>query len=334
MACSGGDLEYADKKGLWHNHNYVAQEKLDGARYIIHKDENGKVRIYSRQISKKTGFPPDKTLQLQHLAANFSSFVPNGTVIDGEVVAPGKSTFNLVTRVTGSKPERAWQIQHDEGFLLFRAFDMLAYDGRDISKETFGYRFNQLEYTVGYREIYISTVPMVTGTGKRKLYDEIIATGGEGIILKDIKAPYEQGVRAKHQVKVKTQRTFDVVFMGIELAKAETVKKGEEVATASRIAGKAGAIKIGQYVDLNMMNIEDGLFGVELERKLIEIGTVSGFDDAVRDDITTNADKYVGRVLEVKAQARFASGALQNPRFIQWRDDKNAEDCVFNKDEA
>jgi ATP-dependent DNA ligase len=334
MACSGGDLEYADKKALWDNPNYVAQEKLDGARYILHKDEQGRVRIYSRQISKKTGLPPDKTQQLQHLADYYGERVPNGTVIDGEVVAPGKSTFNLVTRVTGSKPERAWDIQHAEGFLEYRAFDILAFDGKDLTKRTFQDRYDTLLWVLYGKEGRIKHVPIFYDDEKRKLYDQIISEGGEGIILKALDCPYEQGTRAKHQVKVKTQRTFDVVFMGIELAKAETIKKGAEEATASRIAGKAGAIKIGQYIDFNTMNLDDGLFGMEFERRLVEIGTVSGFSDEVRDDITINHEKYIGRVLEVKAQARFASGALQNPRFIQWRDDKNTEDCVFNKDEA
>ena len=77
QAAEGGDVAYANKHGLWDDDSYVAQEKFDGARYIIHKDEQGDVRIYSRGLSKKTGEPVDKTSQLRHLADEFYHIAPS-----------------------------------------------------------------------------------------------------------------------------------------------------------------------------------------------------------------------------------------------------------------
>lgn len=337
QAASGGDLKAAEP--YWANDDYIAQEKLDGARYILHKDDKGVVKIYSRQISKKTNEPVVKTQNLQHLADEFSSLVPNGTVFDGEVIAPGTlSSSNLVTRVTGSKPDRALQVQQESGFLEFRAFDCLAYGGTVLTSYPYVERASRLYMTLPpssvhrkgkylYRQLEVSTEE-----GKRHLYQAVIDKGGEGIILKDGNAAYFQGERHKSWIKVKRQRTFDVVFMGVEMAAETSIKKGGTAATKTRIAGQAGAIKYGMIVvKPSYMN---GMFEVPESRELTFLGTVSGFDDAMRADITENYTDYIGRVFEVTGQEQFNSGAIRHPRFVQWRDDKNADECVFRPDEG
>lgn len=343
QAARGGDLEYAEKHSLFQRPEYAAQVKFDGARYIIHKDEIGRIRIYSRQISKKTGLPPDKTLQLQHLADEFASFASNGTVIDGEVVAPVRqSTFNLVTTITGSSPEKAYAKQSEHGFLRFQAFDVLALSGRDMTGFPLKSRHQMLATLLRHRGPHIRHSALHFGEAdKRALLKAVLAEGGEGIILKDINATYYQGERHRSWVKVKVKKTFDVVFMGIQLAEAETIKKGDTELTKSRIAGMAGAIRIGQYMMPPPRKSDEFQFALDLKTdstvpELREIGTVSGFDDAVRADITANAEKYAAerRVLEVTAQGRFKSGALQNPRFNQWRNDKNDTDCVLRDNEG
>jgi ATP-dependent DNA ligase len=338
MAAKGGDLEAAAP--YWDDPNYVAQEKLDGARYILHKNEQGIVTVYSRRISVKTGKPVDKTLQLNHLAEEFDRIAPNGTVIDGEVVAPGKSAFNLVTRVTGSTAERAFELQRDSVYLEYAAFDILALDGKPVILKSYNDREDMLTRLLQSQDSirFIKQLP-ISNSGKRTLYDKVIANGGEGVILKDLREPYRPGERHKAWIKVKRQKTFDVVFMGIEDAKEMSVKKGDTEATKSRIAGMAGAIRYGQFkpfhFDAKNTMLDLGLVKVDGRNELVELGTVSGFDDAVRADITANAKKYIGRVFEVAAQAQFPkSGALQNPRFLQWRDDKRAVDCVFRPDEG
>ena len=340
QAAVGGDERSAAK--FWDNDDYVAQEKLDGARYILHKDERGSVRVYSRQISKVTGAPVIKTEQLQHLADWVKARVPNGTVLDGEVVAPGISVSNNVTKVTGSKPERAMEIQQKHGFLEYRAFDLLAWSGTDYTGISYRVRHDTLVMTLRkwQQGSPIQALTMAVGTeAKRKLYAEVIAKGGEGIILKDTNSSYHQGDRHNSWVKVKKQRTFDVVFMGIELAKETTVKKGDEEASDSRIKGLAGAIRYGQYVQPDSSLPGMALFPFSASSKIVrlkELGTVSGFDDATRADITLNALVYTAqeRVLEVTAQEQFSSGALRHPRFVQWRDDKRSTDCIFRTDEG
>lgn len=336
QAAIGGDLKAAEP--YWGNDNYIAQEKLDGARYILHKDENGVVKVYSRQISKKTNEPVVKTRNLLHIADEFLKLVPNGTVFDGEVIAPGAlSSSNLVTRVTGSDPERAQRVQAESGFLEYRAFDCLAYDGKMLTDEPYAVRLEYLHAlppsSVHRKNRHVYRQLVVRGEeAKRHLYQAVIDKGGEGIILKDVAESYRQGERHKSWVKVKRQRTFDVIFMGVELAAETSVKKGATTATKTRIAGQVGAIKYGMYVVKPAYSI--GLLEIPESRELTPLGTVSGFDDATRADLTEHYEQYVGRVFEVTGQEQFKSGAIRHPRWVGWRDDKDAEECVFRADEG
>jgi ATP-dependent DNA ligase len=314
----------------------ASAEPFFGVRMILHKDMRGRVRLYSRRISKKTGEPADNTAQLQHIA-DAAKALPNGTVLDGEVVAPGETSIsNLVTKVTGSLPARAKEVQEKDGYLIFKAFDVLAFKGIDLTIEPFIMRQSFINDMLVDLEC-IEAVPWYTSERmKRKLYAEVCERGGEGLIFKRYDAPYHQGKRDKSWVKLKREKTWDVVFLGIELAKAETIKKGEEEATASRIAGKAGAIKFGQYA-LRPTKTDTFIFAIEHKTepvKLTEFGTCSGFDDAMRDDITENASVYIGRVFEIKAQQRFDSGSFRHPRFLRWRDDKQAAECIFRQNEG
>jgi ATP-dependent DNA ligase len=53
-----------------------------------------------------------------------------------------------------------------------------------------------------------------------------------------------------------------------------------------------------------------------------ELGTTGGgFSDALKQDIWDNPNNYIGRLMDVKANAVFESGSLRHPNFVRWRDD-------------
>jgi len=310
---------------FYSNPNYFAQEKFDGCRYLIHKGLDGSVKIYSKHTSVKTNTFTDKTGQLLHLADFVTQWMPPGTVLDGEVTAPpnlqkafgeDKSRSSVVTHITGALEEKARFIQLLHGHLEYEVFDLLAYKGEELLNQPYEDRFEKL-FDLDFG-LYMHLARLESGVNKKILYEEVVASGGEGIILKDMRSPYLEGQRKKAWIKVKKDREYDVVFMGVKWAEEESIKKGDLTPTRTRIAGQIGSIIYGQY--------RNG--------KLVELGNVSGLNDAERLHITNHWQELIGSVFTLRAYERSIHGALELPRFIRWRDDKPAEECKWDLNEA
>ncbi len=88
--------------------------------------------------------------------------------------------------------------------------------------------------------------------------------------------------------------------------------------------GKLGGVNGGLWVD-----------GKVVQR--CKVG--GGFNDAEREEIWNNFEKYAGRVLEVTGWQIFESGAMRHPNaardpltgLLKWRDDKEPQDCYWEK---
>lgn len=318
----------------YRNNRYGAQPKYDGIRYIAHVHATH-VEIYSRLQKTVEGKKLDeyvrKDQQLKHIAAELICKVPPGTVLDAEVVLPRpnehQSKSYKVQRYTGCAPEEAWRRMEEENcWVEFAVFDILAWQGEDLRAKSQEDRYERLKFVLDSRQFtFCFRAPMAYGYGeKRGMLDDTIARGGEGLILKDLDAPYDPK-RNKAWIKDKPMRSYDVVFMGITEAKEESTKVDGTI-SETKYKGLAGAIRFGQYVRTDHQTTE-----------LIEIGQTSGFDDATRIDVTENADEYTKRqrVFEVQAQGRQEGRyTLRHPQFKGWRDDKHSSVCVYQEGEA
>lgn len=306
---------------LWDSKSIVAEPKYDGSRYLMHVGI-GESRFTSRHISKKDGNFVEKTSNVPHLrdilAQNGLDTELEGTIFDGEIVVPNNVTSKSmdVTKIMGSLPERAIKTQNDNGWLDYYVFDVIFDKGQDIRHLPYQERRAIL---VGYLgsianpKIHLNITP-VEAEDKERFYQDIIEAGGEGVILKDIKAPY-----GKNWAKVKRSSTWDVIITGFKEPKEITKKvTGEESTSRFFENGWIGALEFGQYVD-----------GV-----LTEFGFCSGIDDALREKISNNRNNYLGSVIEITAQERLPSGKFRHPRFLRFRPDKNASQCVYRPDEV
>lgn len=61
-------------------------------------------------------------------------------------------------------------------------------------------------------------------------------------------------------------------------------------------------------------------------KELLEIGWASGFDEDQRSELS---ESDIGRVIEVKCQG-IIRDRLRHPRFVRWRDDKEASECTVS----
>jgi ATP-dependent DNA ligase len=186
----------------------------------------------------------------------------------------------------------------------YHIFDVLFYEGVDLR----GYpqsmrkrRAHEIAERIFKRNDRVWVVAD-HADDKEKMYDQWVAEGGEGGILKDQDAPYGSG-----WVKVKRFATLDTIVTGYTDA---------EHGVTGKYVGLIGAVKVSVW--------KDG--------KLVEIGQVSGMTDADRIAFTKRKSAFLGSVMEIRAQ-ELAKDRLRHPRFARMRPDmsKNSLTCTWKK---
>lgn len=343
---------------LWLDPLYVAERKYDGARYRMFK-EDGKVRFLSRQEQKVNGkgigTPVEKTGNVPHLVEWFS-WIPDGTVLDGEIITHELCTSREVTRIMGCQPEKAVARQLEEGYVTFMIYDMPFYSGHNITGKPWIVRRKAMEKLLNSHTGFANSKVKLSAVAydfKEETYLTIVEQGGEGVILKNVNSFYEASLDPKkiHKpkdtwYKVKKYDTYDVVIMGYteptkeytgkeletwqywespdghpslkqNFAVEDLIDHGFKPVTKHYFNGWIGAILFGQYNKAG---------------ELVEIGQTGGISDDMKHEITLNQDAYIGRVIEVGAMRQEPdSFALTHPRFLHFRDDKEPEQCLLGE---
>lgn len=128
----------------------------------------------------------------------------------------------------------------------------------------------------------------------------------EGLVLKrkDGGAYLGRSTKPLHWKKAKKWFEADMVIMDIRYSEAESKKD----------KGMTKDILCGQYVDGTL-------------KGLTWVGSMSHEWSL---EFANNFNKYKGRVIKLKHNCQFKSGALRHASMIDLRDDKDAKECVFN----
>jgi ATP-dependent DNA ligase len=302
MNCQGVKNE-EHLKQLLNDDNYIAQEKLDGMRAIVHVTPSG-LRIFSRSAGVADPTRPlEKTSALPHLSAlQFPEMV--GTILDCEILARGLDCAKL----SGTIHKK--DVSDNRTVKLF-IFDILSIKGTDLTNRTLLQRLSWFE-SIRKKIVspYIIFLPWAnTSKDKHDLYQRIIKQNGEGVVLKNLYATYIQGARPSgNWYKAKKSMTIDAVILGF------TQGQG-------KYNTRIGAIIFGQYVSTPK--------GWDLK----ELGKASGMTDSQRTEFTKNCDFYVGKVVTIKGMERLRSGSIRHPQFVAIRSDKNANQCRWYEGE-
>lgn len=292
---------------------WVLEPKHDGMRAIIEVTDGG-VNIFSRTGKSQNGKCP-------HLELSLAKF-PVGTVLDGEIALMVNAKtirgekvpvvdFNKTMRIMGSGVEKAVLRQEEFDKVVFLLFDVISYGSTSLEDRPQSHRFkvadaldaNWLIHNPRYYDNY------------REVYDDLIANGVEGAIMKNLDATYDPASRSKGWLKVKSAKTFDVVVTGF------TEGQGKYV-------GQIGAIEFGAYMP-------DG--------SIKYVGRCSGMTDTERYAWTRTRDACAkmnvpvvddGYVIEVKANEMVGSGEYRTPRHPQYqhiRTDKLPHQCLMDQ---
>ena len=165
-----------------------AQKKYDGKRIILEK-RGDVVTAYNR-----TGKPCGIAGEI----VEYAKTVPGDFVLDGEAIGPD-----------------------------YYAFDLLNWNGVDYTKLAYGTRHKSLLKLIGYPNGWpIHPTPLVIGENSiRKFLAELKASNAEGIVFKDLLAPYTPGRpnSGGPQLKCKFYATCSAVVIKVNQQRSVTL---------------------------------------------------------------------------------------------------------------
>lgn len=182
--------------------------KLDGARIQVHR-RGDEIATYTRNLRRVDR--PD-------VAAVVATLPVNEVILDGEVVGidaqgrphPFQDTMASFGSDSGHAPDAP------AGTVLTPFFfDCLRVDGRDLLDEPLTLRHDELRRIVDPAHLVARTVT-ADADAAQGFFDRVLADGHEGVVCKDLDAPYAAGRRGSAWRKVKPVHTLDLVVLAAE----------------------------------------------------------------------------------------------------------------------
>jgi ATP-dependent DNA ligase len=247
-------------------------------------------------------------------------FPPGEYVLDGELVIlgkGGKQEFELLQQRIHPAESRIRKLAAEMP-VRFVAFDLLAVDGEVLLDEPFARRRERLE------EIVREPLDITPWTTEREQAEPWLQ-GAEGVIAKELSAPYRPGERTG-MVKVKRVRTIDAVIVGWRPGKEE---------------GTLGSLILGLYDEggeLQVVGHSSG-FSAKQKRELPEFlapyetgergsGDPSRWDTGRELEWRTLRPELVAEVtFDHVSGHRIRHGA----KLKRWREDKDPRECTIEQ---
>lgn len=268
LPMGGTTVKDADKMDeIWESDEYVAEEKIDGSRYL---SLGG--RMFSRRVSVKDGLPVEKTENVPHLHEILETFPL--LILDGEIYIEGGKSNEVVSIMGASQEKALWRqgfgefakpfLEGSKGKWRWGMSDQwvdvpkketmeiskmtlepVSYVVFDILRDVDGNWLMDLPWTdrrgileeqmelifADYPSAgdYISLTDYVL-TNKKQFNADIMRRGGEGVMLKNINGLYYSDKKPRwNWIKVKQSITSDVIITGFKNAKRDY--EGDELDT-------------------------------------------------------------------------------------------------------
>ncbi|MFC6013581.1 ATP-dependent DNA ligase [Nocardia lasii] len=178
------------------------EHKLDGARIQVHRAGDD-VRVFTRTLRDITAGVPE-------LVALVRTLECTSVVLDGETLALTDAGRPRPFQETMSR----FATIGDPRQLHPYFFDCLHLDGTDLIDEPLATRRAALEKVAGEHSIPALVAPDAEAAAAA--YDDALAVGNEGVMVKSLDAPYAAGRRGKAWQKIKPAHTLDLMVLGAE----------------------------------------------------------------------------------------------------------------------
>ena len=318
--------------------SFMYEPKWDGFRAIVFRGES-EVFTQSRDLRPLDRYFPE-------LSAVFLSQLPEGCVVDGEIVIATRHGLDfgaLQLRLHPAASRVAKLAQETPA--SFVAFDLIAIEGRDLRATPQRERRALLERALAHVGPPIYITPMTRDTDlAREWLARFEGAGLDGVVVKPEDGTYEPGKRA--MIKVKHARTADCVVAGFRWH-----KNGNQV--------RVGSLLLGLYDDhgeLQHVGVTSAFSMATRQQLALELAPLR--EHAVDDHPWREWADPEGRQSNRMpgGQSRWSAGKdlsweplriervcevkydhMQGPRFrhaavfLRWRPDKKPSDCRYDQ---
>lgn len=285
--------------------------KLDGARIQAHR-AGGDVRLYTRNLN-------DVTDRLGGVVEVVRSLPGGDLVLDGEVL--GLDADGAPRRFQDTMGDFGAEAAVERGGGLRAFFFDVLHAGEPLVDEPLAVRRDVLAATVPA----VSRLPSIVTADPAEaeaFLERAVAAGHEGVMVKDLDAPYEAGRRGGSWRKVKPVHTFDLVVLAVEWGHGRRQGWLSNLHLGARVGDGEFAM-----VGKTFKGLTDELLRWQTERFLaLEIGRGTGRDAHV---VHVRPEQVVEIAVDgVQASSRYPGGvALRFARVRRYRDDKTAAEA-------
>jgi DNA ligase-1 len=282
--------------------------KMDGIRVQVHL-RDGQVRLFTRTLDDITDRLPDVVAELSRLPAR-------DAVLDGELVALQEDGRPYPFQVTASRTSRRTG-EPAAGLSAF-LFDLVHLDGEDLIDRPGAERYEALARVVPERlrmpRLVTSSVEEATA-----FFDDALAVGHEGVVVKSLDTPYTAGRRGAGWIKVKPRHTLDLVILAAEWGHGRRRGWLSNLHLGARDPETGGFVMLGK----TFKGLTDEMLTWQTERLLALENSRDDYTVYVRPELVAEI-AFDG----VQRSPRYPGGiALRFARVLRYREDKRASEA-------
>jgi ATP-dependent DNA ligase len=286
---------------------WAYEPKYDGFRAIVFVDGD-ECMIQSRGGKSLSRYFPEL------------SFAPGRYVLDGEIVIDspdGHEDFGaLQNRIHPAQSRIAMLAEQTPA--RYVAFDVLALGDEVLMEKPFAQRRRVLETDV-------PGPPDVTPLSREPDHAQPWLQGGEGVVAKDLTAPYRPGQRTD-MFKIKRLRTIDAVVVGYRPGKEE---------------GTVGSLILGLYDQAGELHVVGHSSGLRAKEKRALVAQLKPYETGRRghgDPSRWKSEKeleWIDLRPELVVEVTFdhvSDGRIRHgTKILRWREDKRPQECKLEQ---
>jgi DNA ligase-1 len=279
--------------------------KLDGARIQVHRDGDDVV-IASRSLD-------DLTARLPEVVAAARALPSRRFILDGEAISFRDDGRPEPFQVTSSR------IASGAPGVVPVFFDILHLDDEDLLDAPLARRAEALEAAVPDAAVRIARVVTDDLEVAREHFEAALAAGHEGVVVKDLDAPYAAGRRGAGWLKVKPRHTLDLVVLAAEWGHGRRRGWLSNLHLGARAPDGDGYVMLGK----TFKGLTDELLAWQTEKLKALAVEERGITVFVKPELVVEI-AFDG----VQTSPRYPGGvALRFARVLRYREDKPASEA-------